>query len=89
MLAQIGIRLQSFALANEDGWTRKKFLCGCERIRCQPSQRISSSSDSRTEMSSTTNTSGVACKRVCPIKSVHPKRSIERFKQSCVTKWLE
>src|SRR6266852_7819758 len=49
------------AARNKDSWAAEKFLCGREYFRCQPSQRINNSSDSRTETSSsTTNTIGVA-----------------------------
>ena len=46
----------------EDAWTGRNSCADANVSGCQPSQRISSSSNSRTEMSSsTTNTIGVSC----------------------------
>src|SRR5258707_13297529 len=68
---------------------------------CQPSERINNSSDSRTEMSSsTTKTIGMACDLgddfdwpgaldALIYTSSHSKRGIERVKQSRVAEWFE
>src|SRR3984893_16305514 len=64
---------------------------------CQPAKRISDSSDSRTDASSsTTKTSGLVCDfdslSECTsynIRSVHLKRGIERLEQSRLAERLE
>jgi hypothetical protein len=52
--------VEDHATRGEDLWARKELLSDANVSGCQPSQRIKSSSDSRTETSSTTNTIGAA-----------------------------
>src|SRR6266436_5197206 len=56
---------------------------------CQPAQRISNSSDSRTETSSsTTNTTGVASGMWADLDSPYSQSSIQRPEQRGLAEWL-
>src|SRR6266853_241085 len=56
---------------------------------CQPAQRISNSSDSRTDTSSsTTNTMGVASGMCADLDSPYSQSSVQRPEQRGLAKWL-